>query len=156
MDIVKKVAEDIAEIPGTPSPEVIARVAIEAYQREIWSPYFSTSWTGQLVPELRRVRATQLTAHIMHLLSEQIRDEGFLDHRRDASNKLFEMFYETGADIIRDLDRRMTGLATRGPYGYTPEELRMIEDRKFLAMMEPIMALTMKPPSDSPEATGKR
>jgi hypothetical protein len=34
MDIVEKVATDIADIPGDPSSLEIARVAIEAYQRE--------------------------------------------------------------------------------------------------------------------------
>jgi hypothetical protein len=146
-DIVKKVAEDIAEMPADQPPEVIARVAIEAYQRELWPSYFRIEWNRALIPELRRNRASQLTAHIMSVLREQIRDDGFLDHHRDASEKLFSMFYESGADIITDLDRRMAGLATRGPYGYTAEELRVMEDRRFLAMMEPIMQLSAKPPS---------
>jgi len=51
MDIVDKVAADIAEIPGNPSAREIARVAIEAYQRELWTPAFDQQI---LQPELRR------------------------------------------------------------------------------------------------------
>jgi len=138
MDIVAKVAADIAEIPGNPSVHEIARVAIEAYQRELWRPAFDISSRGGMVPELRRNRATQLTAHIMCLIGEYLCDHGENRGSRKASAVLFEALYESGADIITDADRTTAGLRPRGPYGVTAEELRIMEAKRMEAMLRPM------------------
>lgn len=141
MDIVGKVAADIAEIPGNPSAHEIARVAIEAYQRELWTPAFGLGNRSGMVPELRRIRAQQLTAHIMNVVAKYLCDHGEAHGARDASRKLFEAIYESGAEIITDADRATAGLAPRGPYGMTAEELRIRELRLTEAMLRPVPPL---------------
>lgn len=138
MDIVGKVAADIAEIPGNPSAHEIARVAIEAYQRELWTPHFADRL---VLPELRRMRAQQLTAHIMNVVGKYLCDHGEAHGARDASRDLFEAIYESGAEIITDADRSTAGLQPRGPYGMTADELRIREARLTEAMLRPMPPL---------------
>jgi len=139
MDIVEKVAADIADIPGTPSPREIARIAIEAYQRELWTPAFDISNRAGMIPEMRRNRANQITAHIMHLIGKYICEHGSEQRNyRDASETLFEAVYESGAEIITDLDRSKAGLPPRGPYGITAHELQFMEARLMEAMLKPM------------------
>lgn len=138
MDIVSKVAEDIAEIPGNPSAYEIARVAIEAYQRELWTPAFDIGNRNGMVPEFRRKRTMQLTAHIMNLIGKYLCDHGEVRGAGDASRDLFESIYESGAEVITDADRSAAGLVPRGPYGMTAEELRILEARYTVAMLSQI------------------
>ena len=121
MDIVEKVAAEIADIPGDPSALEIARIAIEAYQRELWSPHFDLSSRYTIRPELRRHRANQLTAHILHIVGKYLCDHGDAQGHRDASRALVEALYESGADIVTDVERATAGLPARGPYGLTAD-----------------------------------
>jgi hypothetical protein len=100
MDIVEKVAADIAEIPGNPSANEIARVAIEAYQRELWTPAFNHENRYGMIPEFRRNRAHNLTAHIIHIVGKYLCDHSETRGAREASRDLFEAIYESGAEII--------------------------------------------------------
>lgn len=138
MDIAEKVAAEIDAIPGQPTTYEVARVAIEAYQREMWTPHFDLSRKFRLFPELRRNRASQLTAHIMNLISKYICDHGDHDLHRRASGDLFEAIYESGCDVITDADRKAVGLPDRGPYGMTSEEMRIMEARHTEAMLSPM------------------
>lgn len=142
MDIVEKVAAEIADIPGDPSSLEIARVAIEAYQRELWSPAFDLRNRG-MQPELRRHRANSLTGHIMNIVGKYICVHGEQDGRREASRDLMEALYESGADIITDADRATAGLPARGPYGLTADELRIMEARRIKAMLRPMPSMLM-------------
>jgi hypothetical protein len=127
MDIVKTVADAIAEIPGQPSPPEIARVAIEEYQKALWTPLFNEENRFGCVPELRRNHANSLTAHIMHAIGDYLCRHGEVDGLREASGKLFEAIYESGAYIVTDADRQAAGLPMRGPYGLTMQELQILE-----------------------------
>lgn len=138
MDIVKTVADAIAEIPGQPSDMEIARIAIEAYQTALWTPAFGTSSRAGMIPEMRRNRASRITAHIMHLIGKYLCDHGEERGPRYASEALFEALYESGADIVTDADRATAGLAARGPYGITAEELRIIEAKRIQEMLAPM------------------
>lgn len=138
MDVVEQVAEAIADIPGNPSSLEIARIAIEAYQEAIWSPTFDISNRAGMVPELRRVRAQQTTAHIMHIVSKYLCDHGEMDGHKHASRELMEALYESGAEVITDIDRATAGLPPRGPYGLTAEELRIRGARLTEAMLRPM------------------
>lgn len=142
-DIVSKVAEDIAEIPSNPSAHEIARVAIESYQREIWTPAFDIGNRSGMIPELRRNRAQSLTANIMHIIGKYLCDHGEMRGSREASRDLFEAIYESGAEIITDVDRSTAGLARRGPYGLTAEELRILEAKHTIAMLAPMPPFVM-------------
>lgn len=149
MDIVGKVAEAIDEIPGNPSPREIARIAIEAYQTALWTPAFDISNRAGMIPEKRRYRASQLTAHIMHLIGKYLCDHGEERGARYASETLFEALYESGADIITDADRATAGLPPRGPYGITSEELRILEAKRMQAMLAPLPSFIMPHPVDA-------
>ena len=137
MDIVEQVAAEIAEIPGDPSSLEIARVAIEAYQKAIWPPAFDTS-CGFPRPWYRKVRADQITAHIMNIIGKHLCDHGGARGRRDVAREIVETLYESGADIITDADRAAAGLQRRGPCGLTIEEIRIIEARRMEAMLRPM------------------
>lgn len=138
MDIVDKVAAEIAEIPGRrPSTIEIARVAIEAYQRALWKPAFDQRC---LLPELRRARTQHLVAFIMSIVGGRLCDHGDRDGPRDVSRDLFEALYEVGAEVVTDLDRAAAGLPPRGPHGLTAEELALLEQRRLNAMRAPLVA----------------
>lgn len=138
MDIVKTVADAIAEIPGQPSPREIARVAIEEYQKTLWTPLFDRENRYGMVPELRRRHAQMLTAHIMQAISGYLCDHGEENGPREASAKLFEMIYESGAYVVTDADRQLAGLPMRGPYGLTQQELQIMEAKRIEAMLSPL------------------
>jgi hypothetical protein len=134
MDIVKQVAEAIDVIPGKPSSLEVARIAIEEYQKALWTPLFNQENRFGFVPELRRHHAYALTAHIMNAIGKYL-DRGEVDGARKASRDLFEAIYEAGAYIVTDADRAGAGLPMRGPYGLTREELRILEHKHIEAMM---------------------
>lgn len=136
MDIVEAVATEIADIPGDPSSLEIARVAIEAYQRALWTPHFDRA--APFYPEHRRNRANALTAHIMSIVGKYLCDHGAAHGHREASRDIFEALYESGAEIITDADRASAGLPARGPYGLTREQLRALDARYTEAMLRPI------------------
>lgn len=138
-DIVSKVAEDIAEIPGNPNPREIARIAIEAYQRELWAPTFGALNRDGRVPELRRHRTNMLVAEIMHVVGKYITGEEAFEQRfyKRAVEDLFDLFYEAGAEIITDADRTAAGLPRRDGYGLTADELRARESWMLQAITRP-------------------
>lgn len=136
MDIVDKVAADIAEIPGNPSAREIARVAIEAYQRELWPPAFERH---HVLPEMRWVRAQRLVAFIMSAIGKHLCDHGEHQGARDASRDLFEALYEAGAEVVTDADRAIAQLPPRGPYGLTAQDLALLEQRRLEVMRAPLM-----------------
>lgn len=138
MDIVEQVAIEIADIPGDPSSLEIARVAIEAYQRALWPPAFDRPRGSYLQPQHRRIRAQQITAHIMHIIGKYLCDHGKVRGHMEASQELMEALYESGAQIITDADRAAAGLLPRGPLGLTVEELRIMEARLTEAMLRPM------------------
>ena len=141
MDIVEKVAADIIEIPGNPSPREIARIAIEAYQDALWPPMDFNA--RSITIDRRRIRAQQLTAHIMHAIEKYLCQHGEVDGAREANATLFEMLYEAGADIITDLDRANAGLPPRNHSGLTREELYIMEAKRIEAMLKPMPPFLM-------------
>lgn len=147
MDIVDKVAAEIAEIPGSPSAHEIARIAIEAYQKALWTPAFDVTNRAGLLPEPRRHRASQITANVMQILDKYLCDHGDSRAHRDASEDLFETFYESGAEIISDFDRSQAGVPPRGAYGLTATELHIIETRRIEAMLRPMAMVQPLPHS---------
>lgn len=58
-----------------------------------------------------------------------------------AHRALFDLFYQTGADIISDMDRANAGLAPRGDTGYTESELQIMEAHKQKIMMQPLVGM---------------
>lgn len=141
MDVVQKVAEAVCDIPGDPSSWEIARVAIEAYQDAIWPVYHFSKLS--MLPELRQIKAQQLTAHILHVIGPFLCEHGDSRAYEDASRALQQLFYESGADIVTDTDRRVAGLPERGPSGLTAQELSVLESRRLEAMMQPLAPMIL-------------
>jgi hypothetical protein len=146
MDIVKQVADAIDDVPGKPTSLEVARVAIEEYQKALWTPYFDMDSRGLMMPERRRARAQALTSHIMQLIQRYLCDHFEEDGHREASAVLFEALYESGADIITDADRSAAGLPPRGPYGLTADEMRLMEHKHMTAMLHPMPPLIVPRP----------
>lgn len=113
-----------------------AGAAIRAYQEALMPSYFRADERNPQ-PELRYHRAQQLTAHIMNVLSKHICDHDGRENHRDAASKLFELFYESGADIITDADRAAAGLMPRSKYGITKEEMAAMEARRMSLLLAP-------------------
>ncbi len=131
--IVEQVAAEIAEIPGMTTADVIARVAIEAYQRVLWQPRFDDH--APLAVDLRRGRADKLTHFIVGLASSYMDDQRAV---REFSHALFSALYETGAEVITDVDRATAGLKPRNEYGLTVDEMQAIEAKRLEVMRAPI------------------
>ncbi len=146
MDIVKTVADAIAEIPGKPSPQEIARVAIEEYQKALWPPLFDREY--RFAPEPRWHHANAITAHIMHLIGRHLCDHGEANGPKEVSRELFEAVYESGAYIVTDADRSTAGLPQRDRHGLTREELHILELKRTEALLAP------RPPLIVPRSLG--
>ena len=84
--------------------------------------------------DFRRSRSQQMLAAVMNELGDLIPHQ----NRKDAYNKLFDLFMTEGVDIITDQDRRDAGLQPRDEFGTTPGELAVMELHKLDAMLKPI------------------
>mgnify|MGYP001610084638 CR=1 FL=1 len=79
-------------------------------------------------------RAQALTAQVLHVLSDTIA----ADKRRDAYERLLEMFHTYGFYVVNDADRRSAGLSLRNDKGWTLEELAAYECATLDALLKPI------------------
>ena len=95
--------------------------------------YKATDFT----PDLRRMRAMELTSHIMQIIGKYITnyEDGYL---KKAHQDLFDALYFAGVEVITDHVRSQNGLPPRGPKGWTNEELHIMEQRRIQAMLAPI------------------
>ncbi len=91
-----------------------------------------------LRPNLRRLRASQLSAMVIQVVAKHADP--------DALNaihvELYQMFHDHGAELISDFDRQQHGMSPRGPDGWTAEEMLLLERFRVLALqnsMKPIM-----------------
>jgi hypothetical protein len=91
-----------------------------------------------LVFNLREMRADRLTAAVMHAIHDHLCEHCNLDVRRAVAHALFDLFHDNGYDVVSDEDRRAAGLPERGPKGWTPEELRILESKRILALLGPV------------------
>ena len=87
------------------------------------------------LPDLRRQRATQLTAALMQELDDIIPD----DQRRETYDRLMGLFYENGAALLTDQDREWLGLERRDALGWTPSE-RLLRKKQELDLLHVAMA----------------
>lgn len=96
----------------------------------------------RLAPNLRYQRAQMFTAQVMKTLGDLLEpDEQYPKKRRDACDRLFELFHREGFDVITDEDRAMAGLEKRGELGWTDRELQILENTRMLAMLKPIQSV---------------
>lgn len=78
-----------------------------------------------LLPDLRYLRAMDLTAHLMRALDESLRsyDEDRLPQR--VQEEVFKALYEAGVEVITDADREKAGLPARNEKGLTLQEIQV-------------------------------
>lgn len=95
----------------------------------------------EYAPNLRYQRAQLFANVVMQALGDLLGpDEQFPNKRRDAYERLFEIFHREGFDVITDEDRAKAGLEKRGELGWTDKELHIMEHTRLLAMMSPILS----------------
>lgn len=85
--------------------------------------------------DVRRVRARQAASSIMALILDKYVPFACRDQ---AYEELHQKFIEAGAEIITDTHRVEAGLPTRGPEGWTFEELEVLEKRRFEQLIRPL------------------
>lgn len=91
----------------------------------------------------RKLRADALIAEIMHRVVNKVIDERLprgdeYNIRRHMVHALTALFYESGAEVITDADRRAAGLEPRNESGLTPTELAILENYRTMKMLESI------------------
>lgn len=92
-----------------------------------------------MAPNLRRNRATMFTAAVMKVLDGLLEpDEAYPRKRRDASDRLFNLFYDEGFDVVTDEDRHNVGLPKRGELGWTDRELHILENTRIMKLLQPV------------------
>lgn len=101
------------------------------------SPKTATEMSRVSWPDKRRLRADALTSHIMHIIGAFITDREH-DLHRCAHEALFKAFYDSGVEVITDMERARAGLMPRNDEGYTAYELQIMEARMQEAMLRPI------------------
>jgi hypothetical protein len=84
-------------------------------------------------PNYRERRAQQLSAAIMRTLEDHVPRSA----RHDAHDALMRLFVESDAEIITEADRLAAGLPARNERGLSPEEHRVIEAQRQLALIKP-------------------
>lgn len=89
-------------------------------------------------PPRRQQRATQLIAHIMHVIEKHLPYDDRNNCRRNIARELEELFYASGVDVITEADRVQAGLQPRDHNGLTLDEIRAINARFLKAMLEPL------------------
>lgn len=87
-------------------------------------------------PDARSLRAHQIVAMIMQIISPHLRDDR--NSHRDASRALTEALHKEGAELVTDYARREHGLPPRGPQGWTTDELVAMEERRLEFLRRPI------------------
>ncbi len=99
-------------------------------------------------PDLRRLRAQQLTASIMQELNPLLRD----DQRRDVHEAVYSLLWRSGAEVLTDSARREAGLPDRNNEGWTADELRVLEAKRLEVLLGPVPPLLMATDSTGGEA----
>lgn len=82
--------------------------------------------------DLRRRRADEFFAFVMHAIGDLIED------RREAHHRLIQLLEESGVEIITDHIREEAGLPPRGGTGWTREELAALELARMATLIRPL------------------
>jgi hypothetical protein len=100
-------------------------------------------------PDLRRIHAQRFVAEILHIVETHLNDE---DRRRRVirilAEELFDAAWKAGVHVLTDGDRQAAGLPPRGPFGWTDDELRALEDKRLENLRRPVMVLAPNASTD--------
>ncbi len=101
---------------------------------------------------LRHRRAEVLAHHFFQIVGKYTRDD--MD-KHDLFNEILDLFHDTGAEVITDYDREQMGLPSRGPDGWTLEEIIAWDARRLDLLRRPIgtvfFPLADKPVTSDPK-----
>lgn len=96
----------------------------------------ATELSMRMHPNRRRAQINCMVAVIMDAIGKHIPDDG--SSRRHACEDLVDALYKTGASFFTEQDRAEAGLSPRDDYGWTREELQMMDNRLTIAMLGPM------------------
>lgn len=90
-------------------------------------------------PDMRRMRTEQFVAEVMRVVSPYICDPDARGREEaEVYRRLIDHFWTVGIDFVSDHIRAQVGLPLRNDRGWTPQELRVMEDLRIEAMMRPV------------------
>lgn len=96
---------------------------------------------------LRKYRADRITSEVMQIIDKHLRDNREARKQntiRDIHRDILDMFFKTDVDVVTEIDRIEAGLPRRNAYGYTKDEMRIMElhrQKKMLEAMPPILVV---------------
>lgn len=89
---------------------------------------------------LRRRRAAHLTSVVTRELDRaQIPNE----YRQDIFEAIFKIFEQEGVEVLTDFDRQHHGLPSRGPDGWTTDEIKALEFKRLESLTKPISPMIL-------------
>lgn len=94
------------------------------------------SMSMRLRPDRRRAQINAIVALVMDAIDKHIPDDGH--SRKHAAYDLIDALQKTGASFFTEQDRREAGLPPRDDYGWTQQELAVMDSRLLKAMLEPV------------------
>lgn len=97
-------------------------------------------YNNRLTVDLRRQRAMAMTAHVMQIVSKYVRNDE-TDALRHINRDLFELFHDSGIDVVTDQMRQEAGLPPRDEDGWTPHELQILEAKRIETMLKPLQVV---------------
>jgi len=86
----------------------------------------------------RRARAGQMASTIMQVIDPFLREDGS-SVRRSAFERLYELFFTEGVEVLTDHDRAMLGLPQRDGEGWSDEELKVLDYLRLQIMLKPLV-----------------
>lgn len=135
-EIAREIMQLVGHDPFT-LEEAIAEAILSASRPYKIRPALA-DYGGELMMDRRAMRASHLANSILSLIGKHIcRHEG--KHHREAGQKLEQLFYQNGFDIVNDSDREAAGIPRRDERGWTAEELRILELYKNQIMLQPLL-----------------
>ena len=92
---------------------------------------------------LRKYRADRITSEIMQIVSKYLENDE-RNTLRNIHRDILDMFFKADVDIVTEIDRIEAGLPRHNAYGYTKEEMRIMElhrQKKMLEAMPPMFVV---------------
>ena len=82
------------------------------------------------VAPLRKYRADRIASEIMQIIDKHLRDNREVQESnkmRDIHRDILDMFFKADVDVVTEIDRIEAGLPRHNAYGYTKEEMQIME-----------------------------
>lgn len=100
----------------------------------------SSNWDKPMMVPLRQMRAQRITSQLMRILDKHLRHDPDISLRK-IHEDILDMFFKADVDIVTEIDRINAELPRRNAYGFTREEMVIMENKKIEAMLKPFPQL---------------